>query len=418
VALQGTIQDFGLADIFQLIGIQRKSGVLTLSRQREQVVVRFVDGQVVGAENVGTKSEDLLGAVLVRTGRIAQPQLDEALAIQRKTLQRLGYVLLDRNFISPEDLRDALQTQVEQIVYRLFRWREGEYQFDAQEHVEFDPNFTPIGAETILMEGARMVDEWPIIERKIKSDRMILRKSAAAAELDRPVESIVDSDVDLSLGVAGDAPDTTGGEISLSPEEREVFRLVDGTAAVHEIGDLSRLGEFDTYRILADLLTRNLIEEVEVVRQRPDAVPVNRSGRFAAAVLLAVVLGAAGLGVATLSGNRYSAWKVAGAPEIDDRLRTYTSRGRIERIERSVRAFFLDRGQLPDGLPVLVANGYLDERDVVDPWGRPYGLDVASNSYTISGLNAHGEVSQDLTLIRTLTPAQRRMLVDELSASF
>ena len=109
MALQGTISDFGLADIFQLIGMQRKSGVLTLDRTRETVRVRFVEGRIVGAENVGVKTEHLLGTVLVRTGRIAQKQLDEALAVQRRTLQRLGYILVEQALLSEADLRNALQ---------------------------------------------------------------------------------------------------------------------------------------------------------------------------------------------------------------------------------------------------------------------------------------------------------------------
>ena len=38
--------------------------------------------------------EELLGNVLVRTGRITAAQLQEALRIQRRTLQRLGFVLV------------------------------------------------------------------------------------------------------------------------------------------------------------------------------------------------------------------------------------------------------------------------------------------------------------------------------------
>ena len=47
MALQGTIKDFGLADILQLIGIQRKSGELVLRREDDVVTVKFLEGQVV-----------------------------------------------------------------------------------------------------------------------------------------------------------------------------------------------------------------------------------------------------------------------------------------------------------------------------------------------------------------------------------
>ena len=36
MALKGTLKDFSLADIFQLIGIQRKTGVLTLKNDEHK----------------------------------------------------------------------------------------------------------------------------------------------------------------------------------------------------------------------------------------------------------------------------------------------------------------------------------------------------------------------------------------------
>ena len=41
MALEGTIRDFGLPDIFQLIGLQRKTGVLTLKNEKDKVTVTF-----------------------------------------------------------------------------------------------------------------------------------------------------------------------------------------------------------------------------------------------------------------------------------------------------------------------------------------------------------------------------------------
>ena len=75
MALQGTLKDFGLGDIFQLIGIQRKTGVLALDSSEESVTIKFLDGQVVGADTKSGSVEELLGTVLVRTGRLTQSQL-------------------------------------------------------------------------------------------------------------------------------------------------------------------------------------------------------------------------------------------------------------------------------------------------------------------------------------------------------
>ena len=43
-----------------------------------------------------------------------------------------------------------------------------------------------------------------------------------------------------------------------------------------------------------------------------------------------------------------------------------------KQIERALQVFYLDLGDLPDRLSRLAQHGYLDERDLLDPWGRPY----------------------------------------------
>src|SRR5687767_1618533 len=176
MALEGTIRDFGLPDIFQLIGLQRKTGILTLKNEKDQVTVAFENGMVVSADSETKRLEDRLGNVLVKQGKLSKDKLDEALTTQRATLQRLGHVLTTQNYITNKDLKDALQVQVSQLVFKVFRWRDGEYHFEPADTVDFDrENFNPMSADFILMEGIRMVDEWPIIEKKIPSLDIVFR---------------------------------------------------------------------------------------------------------------------------------------------------------------------------------------------------------------------------------------------------
>ena len=415
MALEGTIKDIGLGDIFQLIGIQRKTGALLFDSGSEQVTVKFLDGSVVGAESHNHNLEDLLGSVLVRTGLIAQSQLEAALKIQKNTLQRLGHVLVESGFISTEDLQEALRTQVTQIVYRLFRWRAGTYRFTPVDNMDYDRNFMPVGAETILMEGARMVDEWPILERKIRSEEMVFSKTSATVGLDIPVESIVDADIDMESVFAGeDDPEPSkpeSDEIRLSREETEILRMVDGAASVREIVDRSALGEFDTYRILHELLTRNLIEEVQV--ETGDNVPAknrNRSSALWTALSLGVVAVAILVGALMATENDFGPWETAGRDGALDRLRTFASRDRVQRVERALNLCFLDTGQLPTDLTVLVDNGYLDPGDIQDPWGRRYGYMLGEDRYTLIALDPQGAPDQGLTVNRPFSPAMRMVL--------
>src|SRR2546422_954099 len=120
MALKGTLKDFSLADIFQLIGIQHKTGVLTLKNDKEVVTVSFVEGNVVSADALHRRLEDRIGTVLVKSGRITEAQLQEALRIQKNTLKRMGNILVENRFIDPNILREALQIQISKASRRMF----------------------------------------------------------------------------------------------------------------------------------------------------------------------------------------------------------------------------------------------------------------------------------------------------------
>ena len=412
MALVGTIKDFGLADILQLIGLQRKTGLLTLERPADTVTVKFLDGTVVGAETSLRNLEDLLGSVLVRTGRITQAQLREALYLQKTTLQRLGYILVKQSFISSEDLEEALRIQVTQIVYRLFRWREGKYHFAPMDHMEYDnEHFRPLSAETILMEGARMNDEWPLLARRIKSADWVFRKTDSGAALDVPIASLLDADIDFGFQDVASGQDRDAGALKISPEERDALRLVDGTATVQDIVDSSALAEFDVYRLLVELLNRDLIEQVEVEVESDAAARSADRPRMTSGILQVLVIALVALGVATLGTNPYTPWKLADRSRETKLLKTYISRNRIERVEQALQAFYLDRGAMPESLDALASGGYIPVGDTVDPWGRRYTYRVGPSAYEI-GERATADGAGDEMVMRHPFSASQRMVLE------
>src|SRR5262245_7631929 len=153
MALEGTIKDFGLPDIFQLIGLQRKTGLLTLKHDADQVTLPFANGMELNADPYSKRAQDRLGNVLVKQGKLTRDRLEEALNTQKQTLQRLGHVLTTQSYITQKDLQAALNVQVSQIVFKVFRWRDGEYHFEPSDSVDYDrENFTPLSADFIRSE--------------------------------------------------------------------------------------------------------------------------------------------------------------------------------------------------------------------------------------------------------------------------
>jgi hypothetical protein len=397
MALEGTIRDFGLPDIFQLIGLQRKTGILTLKNEKDEVTVAFENGMVVAADSSTKRLEDRLGNVLVKQGKLTKERLEEALQMQKATLQRLGHVLTTQNAITNKDLKDAIQVQVSQLVFKVFRWRDGEYHFAPTDNVDYDrENFNPMSADFILMEGIRMVDEWPIIEKKIPSMDIVFRPAVDPGQIE---VSAAGDDGDVKRSAA-----SASNKIRLSRDEERVFRKVDGTRTVQGIVDSSGLSEFDTCRILFDLLNRNLISPVGRGAQvaevsRREAVVSSTPGYALAAVALALAL-------VGISARATTPFAITGlSPYLQssyDRLREGVSYGRLERLDRAILAYHLAQGATPSTLDEVASRGLVDRSYLKDPWARPYHYALTANGYLLSAVDDHGKKIPATTIERVL----------------
>jgi hypothetical protein len=279
------------------------------------------------------------------------------------------------------------------------------------DQMEYDnEHFRPLSAETILMEGARMIDEWPMLERKIKSPSMVFRKTDAGRRLDVPVASLLDADIDFGFQDAPEGADRGKGELRISPDERDVLRLVDGRSTVQDIVDVSALAEFDIYRVLFELLNRNLIEEVVVAAVAGLAPRVVKRHRWVSAVLQVVVVASALLGMLTLGVNRFTPWHLVARSHETEILKTYASRNRLDRLEQSLQAYYLDRGTMPEGLDALTEAGYLAPEDVLDPWGRRYTYRLDPSAYQIVGRVPAGGAAEELVIRHPFSASQRMVL--------
>jgi hypothetical protein len=409
MALEGTLRDFSLADIFQLIGLQRKTGVLTLRSKDDTVTVTFLDGKVVGADSLNRRLENRLGTVLIRTGFLTQDQLNRALEIQKETLQRLGFILTHYGIISAESLKEAIQLQIMQVVYRLFRWKDGDYHFSQETTIEYDrDNVTPISAESILMEGARMIDEWPIIEKRIRSYDMVFRKKLTDQEI-----VVVGADEADEIDFDGHPAKRKKGsalteQIRISQEEKAIYDMVDGTMSVGDIVEVSRFSEFDTNKAMYELLTRDLIEEVKgasaaavVEAATPmDDTEVAETPVPLPLVLLLVVLALGSL--ITSFKNPLNGFKpLLGGLSTIAETRKAISMQRVEAIGQGIEKYNVVHGTLPQQLSDLAPH-YIQQSLLHDPWGNPYKYLKRPERYLVIGFTSDGKADPDLFLSRAI----------------
>jgi hypothetical protein len=408
MALEGTLRDFSFADILQLISLQRKTGVLTLRADENLVTVSFQDGCIVGASTLNQHTEDMIGLILLKRGEVTQAELEGALRRQEETLQRLGRILIDHHVVPVETVRVALHQQILQIVYRVFRWSDGEYHFSQETDIDYDRDLLqPMAADSIIMEGARMTDEWPFIDQRIPDRDVVFRKVDPSRRLE-VVEGGDDFVGDLEFSFDGEDSGGSGSlpDDQITENQMAVYPLINGRDSVNEIILESTLIEFETCKAMAELLDRRLIREAtqeEIAREMRRGVEMPKTQRWSPASLpwLAVpflIL----LGFALMIVNRNPA--NPGFTLREDLWDRYVLQSvswiSLDRVAcQAETAFYLD-GVYPENADQLTTE--YPGAVPLDPWDRPYRLVTRGQKLLVTGSDSSGQPIQSLILSRHL----------------
>jgi hypothetical protein len=238
VALRGNLRDFGIAEVFQLIGQQRKTGMLDVTRGRETLRLAFDAGRVVWARPVGSSEDAEVGDRMVRCGLITQERLEEIRAESTGSARPILTLAVEAGDIKAEDAAQIGQLITNEAIFVVLRWSEGSFDFSAQGVRHDQPPENLLGAEQILMDGLRMVDEWQTFAALVPDSNTVFERNGPLGIFKQTL-----------------SPDAR----SRLPALEKVFALVDGRLSAQRIIDLSRLGIFDATRALAELHQHNVI---------------------------------------------------------------------------------------------------------------------------------------------------------------
>jgi hypothetical protein len=238
MAIEGPLRELGIHDVFQLLDLSRKTGVLrvTSDLRHNAGTVYFDAGTIVFAEI--RSNPHPLGALLLRTGKIAEADLERARDMQTRQgdPRRLGQILVAIGAISPRELERQMRFQIEEVVFEMMSWHEGFFSF-GEEPVTVPADAVRIRTEALLMEGARRIDEWSRIEKRVPHLGVV-------PQLAPPLE--------------GDA-----GELDLLPAEWELLALIEGTQDVRTLATELGRSDFDVAKTLFGLESAGVVVLVD-----------------------------------------------------------------------------------------------------------------------------------------------------------
>ncbi len=227
MAIKGSLKEASLPDVLQLLALGQKTGCLSIADRNNFGYIYFDRGRIQYASIVNRR--DRLGDILVKHGRITADAL--AAAVEQQSQQRdkrLGEILVEQGAIEREDLERYMRIQIEEAVYFLFTWTQGTFNFEADVRPAQEEFLVLINPESLLLEGARRVDEWSLIEKKVPSFDLIF-----TVDTDRLKAS----------------------EVQLTSEQGVIVPLLDGRRDATQLVEDSGLGEFEVGKALYGLLS-------------------------------------------------------------------------------------------------------------------------------------------------------------------
>ncbi len=238
ISLQGNLLSFGIADLFSLLNMSRRTGLLTVLDDPIQKSIWFRRGEIAFAAS--NQPDDRLGQLLYRVGKLSHEALAEA---ERHLVpgKRFGALLLERKLIDSSGLWWGIKYQIEEIIYSIFRLTRGSFLFFDGNLLEEELAHFSIDTNNVLMEGYQRIDEWGLIREHIRGPRTVL------APTHRKPKEKLDERLERLLG------------------------LIDGRSTVEEVVRGTAWGEFNTYKVLYKLLQAGLV----AARGEPEISPAS-----------------------------------------------------------------------------------------------------------------------------------------------
>jgi len=235
MAIEGPLKELGIHDVFQLLDLNRKTGVLTVTSplRHNRGNIFFDRGEIIYASIQSNPHP--LGGLLIRGGKITEADLQRARDMQQRgDGRRLGEILVSMDALTHRELQTHVRFQVEEVVFEILNWREGYFSFVEGPPKELKADATVhIPTESLLMEGARRIDEWSRIEKKI------------------PNLGVVPA---LAPVAAGE-----GAAVDLLPQDWEVLAMIDGVRNLHEISKRLNRSEFEVAKTVFGLESTGIV---------------------------------------------------------------------------------------------------------------------------------------------------------------
>lgn len=347
MAIEGSLDLFRLPEILQLIGQQRKTGILTVQGQSDIIAISFLQGRIVAADALNQTLEEGLAKVLVGEGMLAAQDMTRAQSEHLAHGGRLLDVLVEQRYLRRDQLLQALRLQTSRLIRQLLRWDQGDFKFYSGDEVSYEDGIQPISIEELLLHS---LEDEPAAPVPAPAPRP---RPAAAAPSPRPAP--VPSPMPSPLPSPAAAPAPPIAPIAVAPPP-PLPRVAPAPAAPAPLPPAFR---------------RMKIE------QAPVSPPLQRAARGLALAAALLLVGAA------LQGPGRLLLPFPWQEEARKALAREQQTALYLKLDRAAKTYFLMKGHFPENLRTLSVLGLLSGQDLRDPLRRPLAYSVSEEGYAV-----------------------------------
>jgi hypothetical protein len=218
---RASLAETTLPEMLSTIHRFRVPGTVEARSGRVTKRVELRDGYVIYASS--SDPADRLGEFLVRSGKISEDQHKQLAAVRAQGDQRFGVLLLEQKLLTPAEVFAALRAHVEDIVWSLFYWRQGEVSFGLGEQAESDRVQIQIPLRQVILQGIKRAPNAKPLVSRLGQRTTVLMPSFRWEDLI---------------------------ELALDADEERLLRSVDGTKTLFELCSHPPLSAADNAKLL------------------------------------------------------------------------------------------------------------------------------------------------------------------------
>jgi len=167
---EGTLDQYGIHDLFSLLSLKKKTGLLSLSGEGDKIELFFLQGEMTDLNWQTRPDEKKLANILTTSNMVTDQNMRLAISRQKDTGQKLGFVLISMGLLSRDDLAGPLTIHMMEGLRAALRLKKGDFSFKELPESDFEhASFNPVDFHQVYRQVVIGEEELPYLQERINA---------------------------------------------------------------------------------------------------------------------------------------------------------------------------------------------------------------------------------------------------------